>query len=316
MELKGLRGAVVLLVAVWLAMASGCMRPYGPAQTPIKPKTVAELEEYLRNDRPELDQFKLGGPFAVAAHKEHELRLSSAAHFKADLFSPTPADKAPLVIFVHGYESSKEAHANQAMHVASWGMHALTLQLSKTGPWIGNGRTLARIVALIHRSPELLDSRIDTSRIVLVGHSFGAVSVSVALAEGAPAVGAVLLDPAAAARDVPKYLQRITKPVMVLGADDALAPARNRDWFYRFVRSGIAEVSIRGAVHEDAQYPSEFALQHFGLDPDTTEEMQITFAGALTAAAYGVAATGALDYAWGSYGAALKNGKLFNAKRK
>jgi pimeloyl-ACP methyl ester carboxylesterase len=221
-----------------------------------------------------------------------------------------------LVIFLHGHESSKEAHANQALHLASWGLHSLTVQLPSNGPWVANGKTLARIVSFIHRSPEVIDRRIDVNKIILVGHSFGAAAVAVALAEGAPAAGGILLDPAAVGRDLPKFLQQIKKPVMVLGADEDVAPARNRDYFYRFIRSGVAEVSIRGATHEDAQYPSEFALRNSGMDPDTTEEAQLTFVSALTSAAFALSAAGTFDYAWKSFDAVLANGRFFNPRKK
>jgi pimeloyl-ACP methyl ester carboxylesterase len=190
------------------------------------------------------------------------------------------------------------------------------VQLPNTGPWVGNGKTLARIVSLIHRSPEAIDRRIDVNKIVLVGHSFGGSSVAIALAEGAPAAGGILLDPAAVGKDLPGFLRRIDKPVMVLGADDELSSTRNRDYFYRFIRGGIAEVSIRDAAHEDAQYPSEFALRNSGIDPHTTEESQITFVTALTAAAVSLSTTGAFDYAWTSFGSSLENGKFFNARKK
>jgi pimeloyl-ACP methyl ester carboxylesterase len=308
------RSTWVLIVC--LTVAGGCARQPGIGQTSLKPKTTAELRGYLLDHKADLDLFRLRGPFAVDARTNHEIRVSPAERFDADLFLSEPAEKAPLVIFVHGYDSSKEAHANQAMHVASWGMHSLTLQLPKRGPWVGNGRTLAKIVSFIARSPQVIDSRIDVSRIILVGHSFGASAVAIAMAEGAPAAGGILLDPAAVGRDLPQLLQKITRPVMVLGADDEISSARNRDYFYRYIRSGIAEVSIRDATHEDAQYPSEYAVQNFGLDPHTTEELQITFAAALTSAVVSLSATGKFDYAWTSFGPVLANGKFFDAKKK
>jgi pimeloyl-ACP methyl ester carboxylesterase len=297
-----------------LILASGCTRP-PTGQTSLKPRTVAELQNYVLGHKVDVDEFRLRGPFDVAARKGHELRLSASERIDTDLFLSVPAEKAPLVIFLHGYDSSKEAHAHQAMHVASWGMHSLAVQLPNAGQWVTNGRTLARIVRSIHRSPEIIDRRIDVNKIILVGHSFGGSAVAIALAEGAPAAGAILLDPAAVGRDLPQFLQRIDRPVMVLGADDELASTRNRDYFFRYVRSGIAEVSIRDAAHEDAQYPSEFALRNFGIDPHTTEELQITFVSALTSAAVSLSSTGTFDYAWTSFGA-VKNGKFFNARRK
>jgi len=102
---------------------------------------------------------------------------------------------------------------------------------------------------------------------------------------------------------------------MVLGADEEVSYARNRELFYRYTSNGIAEVSIRDAGHEDAQYPSEYALQH-GSDPYTTEESQIAFLSALTSAALSLTSTGSFDYAWASFGSVFQNGKFYNARRK
>jgi pimeloyl-ACP methyl ester carboxylesterase len=274
---------------------------------------MSELRGYLLSHKADLDQFRLRGPFAVAVQKDYEIRLSTTERIVADSYISAPAEKAPLVIFLHGYENSKEDHANQAMHLATWGMHSLALQLPNNGPWVGNGRTLARIVNFIYRRPEIIDSRIDVNRIILVGHSFGGSSVAIALAEGAPAAGGILLDPAGVGKVLPNFLRQINKPVMLLGADEKISSTRDRGYFYRYIRSGIAEVSIRDATHEDAQYPAELPLQLFA---STTEELQITFVSALTSAAFSLAYTGKFDYAWTSFSDAIENGKLVNAKKK
>lgn len=306
----------ILFVIAWLVLAGGCARPPATGETPIEAKTQSELQGYLLTHKADLDQFRLRGPFAVTTLNDHEVSLSATERINTDLFLSAPAEKAPLVIFLHGHDSSKEAHAYQAMHLASWGMHSLSLQLTNSGQWVSNGKTLARIVKFIRRRPDIIDSRIDVNKIILVGHSFGGSAVAIALAEGAPAVGGILLDPAAVGRDLPKFLNQIIAPVMLLGADEEISSARNRDYFFRFIRSGIAEVSIRDASHEDAQYPSEFSLQNLGFDPYTTEELQITFVSALTSAALSLSSTGKLDYAWTSFGDVFKNGKFFNAKKK
>ena len=51
-------------------------------------------------------------------------------------------------------------------------------------------------------------------------------------------------------------------------------------------------------------------------DPDDTEEAQIAFVSALTASAFGLAATGNIDYAWNSFENGFKTGMFFNARRK
>ena len=311
-----LRTSSRLVFLLWLTIAGGCTRLPPVDRAALKAETSSELQEHLLEREPETEVFRSAGPFAVTAQANRQLLLSPKERIDGDFFLSSASEHAPLAIFLHGHESSKAAHAKQAAHLASWGMHCFTLQLPNKGPWDGNGRTLARIVSLIHRSAHVLDSRIDVKKIILVGYSFGASAVAVALAQGAPAAGGILLDPAAIGKDLPDVLRRIDKPVMVIGADDEEYSARNREYFFDFIRSGVAELSIRGAAHEDAQYPSDFALTNSGGDPNTTEELQMSFVSALTSAAISLSATGAFDYAWTSFAPAFESGKFFNAKKK
>jgi len=306
----------LLFAIAWLMLVSGCARMPGTGVTSLKPASLSELQGHLLSHKADLDQFRLRGPFAVTVQENRELRLSATERADADLYLSAHAEKAPLVILLHGHGNSKEDHAYQAMHLATWGMHALSLQLPNQGPWVGHGRTLARIVDFIHRRPETIDSRIDANRIVLAGHSFGASSVAIALAEGAPAAGGILLDPAGAGKEMTAFLRKVAKPVMVIAADEKVSRVRDRGLFYEIVRSGIAEVSIRDAHHEDAEFPLEPAPQVPGADSSATEEHQITFVSALTSVAFSLGFTGKLDYAWTSFGEALQNGKLFDALRK
>ncbi len=310
-----LRSSILFAVA-WLALVSGCARLPVTGVTSLKPATLSELVETVLRHKADVDEFRLRGPFDVATHKDHELRLSATERIDADLYLSAPAEKAPLVILLHGHENSKEDHAYQALHLATWGIHSLAVQLPNNGPWVGNGRTLARIVTLIHRQPEIIDSRIDVNRIILVGHSFGGAAVAIALAEGAPAAGGILLDPAGVGKEMPAFLRKIDKPVMVIAADERYSPVRDRRIFYEYVRSGIAEVSIRDASHEDAEFPLEPAPQEPGTDSSATEELQITFVSALTAAAFSLGHTGNLDFAWTSFGDAIKNGKFYDVLKK
>jgi pimeloyl-ACP methyl ester carboxylesterase len=305
----------ILFAIAALTLSGICPRLADAAVTPVKAANLSELDAYLRA-RPDLDQFRLRGPFAVTEQKDREVHLSSTERVSADLFLSAPAEKAALLIFVHGHESSKETHAHQAMHVATWGMHSLALQLPNRGPWVNNGRILARLVQAIHRAPQIVDARIDVNRIILVGHSFGGSAVAVALAAGAPAAGGILLDAAGVGRDMPVFLKQINKPVMLIGADARVSSTRDRGYFYRFIPQGVAEVSIRNAAHEDAQNPSERSPQPSGVDPITKEELQISFVSALTSAAFSLSATGKFDYAWASFRGALKNGRFFNARKK
>jgi dienelactone hydrolase len=300
-----------------MAYPLGCARRFPATEvTPIKAGSPAELRRHLLSQKPGVAQFRSRGPFAVVERRDLEIPVASDLTLEADLYLCATAGKAPLVIVLHGYDNSKEDHAFQAMHLASWGMHGMALDLPNHGPWIANGRTLAKLVDAVHRTPQLIDGRIDADKIILAGHSFGATAVATALGEGAPAVGGVLLDPAGIGRQLSQLLKRITVPVMVIGADEDIWPTRNRGQFYRFIPARVGEISIRDTVHKDAQYPNERTLRAFEDSPDDTEEAQITFVSALTASAFGLAATGGIDYAWNSFEDAIKRGIFFNARRK
>jgi pimeloyl-ACP methyl ester carboxylesterase len=298
----------VLLVMVWLLVLGGCARLPNIPKTSLTPKTLGELERYLVNYNAQLDLFRSSGPFAVQTHEDVSLQVSATERIDADLYLSGHTEKAPLVVFMHGFGTWKEAHAYQAMHVASWGMHGLTVQLPNEGPWMGNGRLLARVVNTIHGQPALFGGRVDVDRIILVGHSFGGAAVAIALADGARASGGILLDPAGVGRELPTYLRRLDKPLLLLGADEQMFAARNRDYFYRYVRRRIAEVSIKDATHEDGQFPADTG--------QATEELQITFVGAVTLAAFSLALTRQFDYAWTNFREELASGRLIKAKKK
>ena len=301
----------VLLALVWLTLVSGCARLPGPGVTSLKPASLGELQGYLLSHKADVDQFRLRGPFEATIQKDREIRVSDTERFVADWYSFTPAASAPLVILLHGHDNTKEDHAYQALHLATWGIHCLALQLPNQGPWVANGRNLAKIVQAIVSRPDMIDARIDAKKIILAGHSYGAAAVTIALAEGAPALGGVLLDPAGVAKELTKFLRQLDRPVMVIAADDKIVRVRGRDLFYELVRAGIVEVSVRDAHHDDGEFPLEPAP-----DSSATEEHQVTFVSVLTSAAFSLGVTGKLDYAWTSLVDAIKNGKLFDALRK
>jgi pimeloyl-ACP methyl ester carboxylesterase len=302
------------LAIACLTLAAGCTRLPSTGVTPLQPASSNELREYVLTHKADVDDFRMRGPFAVTTKQNLELRLSPTEHIEADLYLSAAVGKAPLLILLHGYGNSKEDHAYQALHLATWGIHSLAVQLPNKGPWVRNGRTLARVVAFIHRQPEVVDKRIDGNRIILCGHSFGGASAAIALAEGAPAAGAILLDPAGIGKGLPTFLGRVDKPVMLLGADERVSPVRDREYFFFYIRRRVAEVSITDAHHEDAEFPLE--PRPDDADSPATEEHQITFVSALTAAAFSLGHTGSFDFAWRSFGGAIESGEFFDARKK
>ena len=123
--------AALLLIAL-IAHAAGCTRRFPTTEvTPIKAANTAELQRYLLSRKPDVAQFRFRGPFAMVERRELEIPLDPDLTVTADLYLCAAASKAPLVIVLHGNNNSKEDHAFQAMHLASWGMHGLALDLPK-----------------------------------------------------------------------------------------------------------------------------------------------------------------------------------------
>jgi pimeloyl-ACP methyl ester carboxylesterase len=297
-----------------LALVAGCARLPATGVTPLKVKTVAELRAKVLSQKPDVELFRPRGPFEVVTHTDREIRLSATERIDADLYLAAPAGKAPLVILLHGFDNSKEDHAYQAMHLATWGIHSIAVTLPNKGPWLENGRKLARLAELIRSQPGIIDKRVDGERIILAGHSFGGAAVAMALATGAPATGGILLDPAATGKGLPVYLRKVARPVMVIGADDRISPVRDRGWFYEHIRRNVAQVSIVDAHHEDAEFRLDPAPQDS--ESNATEELQITFVSALTAAAFSLGHAGSFDYAWASFRDGIVSGRFFDALKK
>ncbi|MGZ9257437.1 MAG: hypothetical protein ACXW50_23670, partial [Candidatus Binatia bacterium] len=120
---SGFRIAALLLIAL-MAHSVGCARRFPATEvTTIKAANPAELQRHLLSRKPDVAQFRLRGPFDVTERRELEIRLAAGLTVEADLYLCAAASKAPLVIVLHGLDNSKEDHAFQAMHLASWGMH-------------------------------------------------------------------------------------------------------------------------------------------------------------------------------------------------
>ena len=290
-----------------LVLLGGCAKAPVTGITGIKAHTFGELERYLLSRPADLETFKVRGPFSVDTQENRELQLPSGERVIGDLYLAEHGNKAPLIILLHGYGNTKADHGYQAMHLATWGLHALSLQLPQQGPWSDNGRILGSVVDVLQKTPELLNRNIDGRKIVVAGHSFGGSSVAIAMAGGAPVLGGILLDPAVADGDLRTALGRINKPVILIGADEYISEAVGRSYYFYHIPRGINEISIRDAEHEDAT----FSMDLVGI---TSE--QLMFISTLTASAFSLAATGRSDYAWTSFEKGFAEGTIVSPRKK
>jgi pimeloyl-ACP methyl ester carboxylesterase len=308
------RIAATLTAIALMVLVGSCAQLPSTEVTPIvfKPDPVTKTleSEAVRTQVVErnlgVDQFRLRGPFEVSVRSGQYIQLSAKERIPADFYLSALGNNAPLAILLHGYSNGKADHAYQGMHLATWGINSIVLQLPNRGSWVTHGRTLARVADHIRKRPAQFPN-IDTRNILLVGHSFGASAVSYAMGQGAPVIGGVLLDPASFGKGLATALGRVGRPVMILLADESVFPARGREVFLNNLRGNAGELSVRGAGHEDAQ---------FSLSDDADNQERLAFLSALTAAAISISSTGQLDYAWQSYEPAIAAGRLFDARKK
>lgn len=275
-----------------------------------------DLRGELLQAKGDLETFRHDGPVHVDLQRNVALKLASGRTLIFDNVIPRSASPTPLVILVHGNHSRKEAHRYQAIRLASFGMHAVALEVPNRDQWITNGNLIAAFVQRIRKVPHILGGQIDPQRIILVGHSFGGSAITVAAAKGAKVAGLILLDPAVVGPDVEKALAKVRVPTLLLGADVNVFRSRHRSRFFRTIKAEMLEVSVTGATHDDAQGPSMYALTTFGVDPYTSPERQGLFAAAITAGAFSLTATGGLDFVSEATSAALSRGLLKDARHR
>lgn len=280
------------------------------------PVSFPEMVRMLAQEPPHLSTFERAGPFATRTRLNVVLPLGDGVFVTGDLIVPRGDIEAPVAIIVHGNQSQKEAHRYQALRLASHGVYALTVQLPNRGQWLENGLLVDRLTRVLTAQPQLLHPFADTTRIILVGHSFGGSAITVAASRNAPVKGLVLLDPAVYGTSVMKAMRAVDQPVMLLGADSQVFRSRKRALFYRHIRGAMAELSVAGATHDDAQQPSMFSLSAYGIDPYTSSERQNLFSAAITASVISIASTGKLDFAWIAFADAIEHGDFKEARRR
>lgn len=305
--------AFALAAGALVAIFTGCVTPTATS-TPRVTAGYGQVRALRIASPARLADWERQGPLPYRVTENLVIDLGRAGSVVADDVVPAVAGPTPLVIISHGNQSRKEAHRYQAERLASWGMHALVLQLPARGRWLENGRTIRALVELLQRRSRILGGTIDPRAVVLAGHSFGGSAIAVAAGLGAPVRGLVLLDPAVVDDAVGGYLSRVRQPVMVLGADRQIYRSRKRPLFFRESAGTAAEISVRGATHDDAQSPSMYSLTAFGFDPFTSRQRQQTFTAALAATAFSLAATGSLDWVWPAFRRAESEGGIKNAR--
>ncbi len=281
------------IIAVLIMIVTSCASLSDVRQ---KSRRVEPVHSKILLMDPTLDQFIGLGPFEVVQRLDREVAIDLDNTIVIDHFGAKATDKLPIVVISHGNFSSRKAHRSQARHLASWGFHVVTCEFPNRDEWLENGRRLQKFSELIYRVPEILEKNADRNKLIVVGHSFGGSAALLAINNGAPVIGAILLDPAVVHKNVISSMKDIDLPVVLLGADRSIFTTRGRSRFWKGLSGEMIEVSVPFATHDDAQSPSMFSKSALGFDPFTSGERQKIFKAMLAASAIGISASGTLDF--------------------
>lgn len=145
-----------------------------------------------------------------------------------------------------------------------------------------NGTAIAKFInksLTLKKQPGGINTLPTPSNIILIGHSFGATTATYAasLTKNQAIKGLILLDPAMYKPRLITSIKNIRAPTVILGADEEVFRSKKRPLFAKHLSSEVLEVSIAGATHDDAQFPSMFSIYAAGFDPYTSIEKQVYF---------------------------------------
>jgi dienelactone hydrolase len=290
MEMRSLQ-PIKLLILLKISFFFGC----ATNQKRFEKLPVNEVHERSRISSPGLLRFSTEGPFSYSRNPDLGIPLSISETLHVDFYTTLAEGKAPLIILSHGNYSGKAAHEYQARMLASWGFNVVVTELPNRAEWLSNGQRLSRLSKFLWSWPQYLGKNVDREKIILAGHSFGGSAAILALNQGAPVIGLILLDPAIVHESVKSAMKASTVPAMLLGADRKYFVSRGRSIFKKNWSKSFGELSVREATHDDAQGPSMFSRFTLGVDPFTSREKQNIFVAAMVSSAISLSTSGNLE---------------------
>lgn len=202
----------------------------------------------------------------------------------------------PLVVFSNGFQMKKEQYKSYAEHFASWGYVVLRYDIqgeSLLSPARHDvlGKAITALLGLAtskNRQAGVLKGLLDTSRVVLVGHSRGGKVSALAAQNNATVKAYIGIDPVdsnppfgGGAISAAKGMSKVKAPVLLLGAElggrgfQPCAPtAENYAKFYKETTSTALEVLMKDVGHaqfiDNRRGCLSCSLCTAGRVPDTT----------------------------------------------
>ncbi len=310
----------IFIFIISIILCAACVSRPRATSVGLQADSFQDVALYLKsNQNTSIDDYNKFGPFEYKTTTDHTITLKGEKIF-FDVVKPMHQGKSPVVVISHGNYGHKEAHRYQAERIASWGLYAITLQLPKKKQWLKNGERIYSFLHYLNKNLRFIDKRVDRSKVILAGHSFGGSASTIAAGKGAPILGLILLDPAVVHNKVMKYMRRVKVPTILIGADKKRYRSKNRESFFKLIPTEMMETSIVGSTHWDAQYPTMTEMFKFKIGETASREMQERFVSIMVASAVSLSTGQRTKAAW-SYikklegqGSVMKNARKLGSK--
>lgn len=177
-----------------------------------------------------------------------------------DVYWPDAAAQAPMVIIAHGFSRHRHNMSGWGQHLAREGFVAVVPDLPTWSDHARNGRFISELQAYFGAS-EPWKTRIDATRVGLLGFSAGGLSSLLAAAESPRVAIWVGLDPVDRDGMGARAAAMVRSRTFVLTAEPSACNAHGN------ARSIIAALphrehdSVPGASHADAEWPTSWMAE-------------------------------------------------------
>jgi len=183
-----------------------------------------------------------------------------AGHAHVDVYWPDSTAPAPLVIVAHGFSRRRRNMSGWGQHLAQEGFVAAVPNLPAWSDHARNGRFISELCAYLCAT-ESWQARIDPTRLGFMGFSAGGLSSLLAAAANPNLAIWVGLDPVDHGGSGVKAAALVQCRAVVLTADPSACNAHGNAHGIITALPRCEHVSIAGAVHVDAECPSDWLAE-------------------------------------------------------
>jgi len=210
---------------------------------------------------------------------ESSIKSDSGCKVKFTQFVPENHQGEMVVILGHGFFRNQKTQKELAQHLASWGLHVVTMDFCNSRPWNGhhdkNGADMVKVADVI-----------GAKSVIYSGFSAGGLAAFIASSQDARTKAYFGLDMVDNFDKGIEAAPQVKAPIFGLIAESSMCNAKNNglDVYAKTEQKVLFKVS--GATHCDFEYPFDKLCSIAcgkNEEPYTREDIQETILGLTTA---------------------------------